>query len=272
MQVAAVVGLLWVLATVASAQEAPEGPAPAGAAEAEAASEAEMAAADTVAREHFRIGKTLYEAGRFEQAGEEFHEAYRLSGRSQLLYNVYVAYRDANDFPKAIEALRQYLEEVEEAPDQITLRARLKAMEVAEAERQAHRAAAEAAGRADAEAAAQPDTRTEIERSWVPDVLMYGGAALVLASVGTGIATLSTRNDLDKACNDDKLCPPEEGGKVDKGQALALTTDVLLFSGLAVAATGLVLRLTGALDKEREVPVAFGCGPSGCGALVRGRF
>src|SRR6185369_8430840 len=49
--------------------------------------------------------------GRFRDSATEFQAAYDLSHRSQLLYNVYLAWRDAGDVPASTEALRRYLPE-----------------------------------------------------------------------------------------------------------------------------------------------------------------
>ena len=47
------------------------------------------------ARAHFQLGRTLYDGGRFEEAAREFVQAYELSHRAQLLYNIFLAWRDA---------------------------------------------------------------------------------------------------------------------------------------------------------------------------------
>jgi tetratricopeptide (TPR) repeat protein len=224
-----------------------------------------MEAADVDARTHFQVGQTLYEAGRFEQAGEEFLEAYRLSKRPQLLYNAYVAHRDANNFPKAIEALRAYLEADPDVPDRINLRARLKSMEDTVAQLKA----AEAAEAARQEAAPEPEIA--VRRSWVPTAMMAGGAGLVAASIGTGVATMKKTDDLD-GVRFGGNCPASQDANVSRARGLAVATDVLLFTGLAAGVTGLVLRLTGALDEEYEVPVAMGCHARGCGLSFHGRF
>lgn len=52
--------------------------------------------ADEQARAHFRVGQSMYDAGRFAEAAHEFEEAFRLSQRSELLFNAYVAFRDAD--------------------------------------------------------------------------------------------------------------------------------------------------------------------------------
>src|SRR5262245_31875642 len=64
------------------------------------------------ARESFNRGRIHYENGEFEAAALAFEEAYGLSGRHALLYNLYLAYRDANNQEKAAEALKNYLDRV----------------------------------------------------------------------------------------------------------------------------------------------------------------
>ena len=50
---------------------------------------------DEAARRHFRLGQAYYQNGQFPEAAAEFEQAYQLSGRPQLLYNIYLAHRDA---------------------------------------------------------------------------------------------------------------------------------------------------------------------------------
>src|ERR1700755_2827158 len=57
--------------------------------------------AEEQARAHFRLARAYYDNGDFAQAGIEFEEAYRISQRAALLYNIYLAHRDANDTRKA---------------------------------------------------------------------------------------------------------------------------------------------------------------------------
>jgi tetratricopeptide (TPR) repeat protein len=219
--------------------------------------EAQMNTLDDEARERFELGRTFYEAGRFSQAAEEFAEAYRLSQRPQLLYNLYVAYRDAGKWPEATEALRGYLDKVPDAPDRITLRARLKSME----EQVARQKESDARAEAERKRNEQAQPALEPQRSVVPWVLMGSGGALLVGSVITGVLAGGKASDLDDACeNGGKLCPEAQRDDVKSLRTLAVTTDVLWALGAAVAVTGLVLRLTGALDTKAERRVAANVG------------
>jgi tetratricopeptide (TPR) repeat protein len=255
-----------------AAAQAPEGAPPAEAAaplpssSATPSDEAQMMnTLDDEARKRFELGRTFYEAGRFREAAEEFTEAYRLSRRPALLYNIYVANRDAGRWQEATDALRGYLEQVPDAPDAITLRARLVSLEEQlalqkerdtrlEAERQ----------RADARPAAAP---SEPRRSVVPWVLMGSGGALIVGSIVTGVLAAGKASDLDDVCQrDGTLCPEAARGDVESLRALAVTTDVLWAVGAAALVTGLVLRLTRVLDERAPSPVTAGVSATKSGA------
>lgn len=239
------------------------------------AQEAEQASAvsamDEEARQHFQIGKSLYDAGRFAEAATEFEQAYKKSKRPQLLYNLYVAQRDASNWAFAVEALRGYLEAVPDAPDRINLRARLKSMEDAASRDAGLRQAAEAQS-AQQQAPASPQTRTETVHSRVPWGLMGAGVALLVGGGVTGILTKGKTDDLAANC-EQSVCPPEQSSNIDSAKGLAITTDLLLGVGVVTAGVGAVLYFTGALDAERQAPVAnLSCGPRGCAATLTGRF
>jgi tetratricopeptide (TPR) repeat protein len=240
---------------------------------AKAPSDAEqMRSLDEEARERFELGRSLYNAGRFQQAAEEFGEAYKLSGRPQLLYNLYVANRDAANWEPAIDALRGYLDKVPDAPDAVNLRARLASLELQAAQQKQQReeqALAEAALRKNQ----RPATRLEKTRSIVPYVLLGSGGALLVGSIITGVMAKSKAGDLDKVCaQGGSVCPSWQKGDVDSTRTLAITTDVLWSVGAATAITGAVLWFTGKLDSEREVPVALNVTPHGVSSSLTVRY
>ena len=97
-----VLGVTLLLAcAVARAQPAPTTPAPTPTA-------APSEDVD-IAKAHFNTGSVDYEHGRFTEAAHEFEEAYRLSGRAPLLYNVGKSYDGANDFAHALDAYQRFL-------------------------------------------------------------------------------------------------------------------------------------------------------------------
>lgn len=62
-----------------------------------------------IAKAHFNTGEAYYEHGRFADAAHEFEEAYRLSQKAPLLYNVGKSYDGANDFARALDAYQRFL-------------------------------------------------------------------------------------------------------------------------------------------------------------------
>ncbi len=274
----AIVCVLGLCPSALAQADASQGQLDPAAAQAAHAAEQEQAmqASDQAARSRFNVGKALLDAGRFAEAAREFEEAYRLSGRPQLLYNLYVAHRDAGNTPKALEALRSYLLSVPDAPDRVNLHAKLQSLEEQERHRieqeEATRRANEEAAQAKAEAAKR--TRTVIDKSPVPMILMASGGALVAASIGTGVAALNKSSELEDKCFDDTACPAAQQGNIDKNRKLSITTDVLWSVGGAALVTGFVLWVTGTLDTRREVPItpSLALSPSSVSATLSRRF
>ena len=269
--------VLWMGVPAFAQQEAPSDQMDPAAAQAAHAAEQEkaMLAADKEARSHFNVGKALLDSGRFAEAAEEFDKAYRLSGRPQLLYNLYVAHRDAGNTPKAVEALRAYLKSVPDAPDRVNLQAKLDSLEEQEKHRieqeEATRRANEEAALAKAEAAKR--TRTVVDKSPVPWILMGSGTALLAASIGTGVAALNKSSELEDNCFSATACPSSQKGNIDKAQSLSITTDVLWGVGGAAVVTGFVLWVTGTLDTKREVPItSVAVAPGAVSATLTKRF
>jgi tetratricopeptide (TPR) repeat protein len=247
------------------------------------------------AREAFERGRIHYDNGDFARASTAFEEAYRLSGREGLLYNLYLAYRDANQQEKAAEALRNYLAKVEVIENRAQLESRLKALDAGIAQRKADEAkeaeqqkqaeqqraqheqeiAAHKAAAAQSTPAAAP---VDEEKKWwaTPVIVMGAGGALMVGSLATGLMANSKQKELKDGCPSGKNCDPDLKSKADSGKTLALVTDVLLFGGLATAVVGGVLML---LKKPKNQPSAkdtpqanVSCTRVGCSGSVSLRF
>ena len=70
-----------------------------------------------LAKAHFHTGEIYYDRGRFPDAAREFEEAYRLSNRAELLYNMGKSYDGAGDYARALAAYRRWLAQVKEGAD-----------------------------------------------------------------------------------------------------------------------------------------------------------
>lgn len=235
---------------------------------------------DERARAHFDVGRTLYDAGRFKEAAEEWEKAHALSGRSELLYNIYVAYRDASNTAQAVSALERYLaSDAVPADQRINLEARLEALREAQRAEATPTAAPAAEPMPAAEPAAAPapapsEPEPPPEPSIVPYVLVGVGGALVVGGVVTGIVASGKVSDLEKSCPDDR-CPPGFALDEERSDArlFATLTDVLLVGGVVVAGVGAGLLLFGGDGEEASASsprAALACMPGGCFASVTG--
>lgn len=242
---------------------------------------------DAAAKAQFDLGRQHYEAGRFLEAATAFAEAYRISQKSALLYNLYLAYRDANDTPNAAVALRGYLEKTKEVENRPLLEAKLASMEqslrpvptMQPAPVPAKPAVAPAPQEAAPPTEPGPDEATEPEEppektDLVPLILMGTGGAMVIGSVVTGVMVGSAQSDLEDKCPTKMACDASLEDTQSRGKTLAIVTDVLLFGGLAVGGTGAVLFvLDGSKESSSSAPSAsLACIPGACGASVRGTF
>ena len=255
------------------------------------------------ARSHFRVGQLMYGEGRFDEAASEFDRAYELSGRPQLLYNAFLAHRDAGHVAEAVDRLRQYLEQSPEAGDRATLEQRLAAMEetLEQQRREASMSAEERAAleaerariareaeqhRRDAERLREDRERESQRRNPTPVIILGTGAGILVGGVIMGVVAQTTSlSELDDNCTNGVCVSGFPLDRVrDEARRRTLTTDVLLGVGGATAVTGLVLLLVqrrryaadddadGASASARRTDVAGGCGPMGCNMNVQVTF
>ncbi len=231
------------------------------------------------AEAHFGRGTALHRQGRFAEAAEEFLVAWRLSHSTELLYNAYVAYRDAADTRRAADALREYLAVEPRARNRPMLQAQLAAMEAQ------LRAAAPTPAPGPAAVVAPTPAPTPspvvvvrrpppVERPRrsiaLPVALIAGGGAAIVAGAVLGVTVLSTEHDLAAACVN-RACDPSLRAEADSGRTRAAVTDVLLGVGLASAAAGVIVLLTSHGDPSGPV-VGAACAPGGCAARLQVTF
>lgn len=214
------------------------------------------------ARELFEQGEAAYEEGRYEEAISAFEQAYGLSARPLLLYNIANAQERLGLLREALENLRVYRDDApeEEIPvlerrirgleDRVARQEREETARRADQERIA-RTAAEAAAAAtlrDGRLAAGPDGPPPPVLGWT---LTIGGAALVAAGVVFGVLALGARSDASALCTDvgeSTFCPISAASALSSDGTYSLLADLGVIAGAAAAAFGIYL----VLKHERE--------------------
>ncbi|RLB50682.1 MAG: hypothetical protein DRJ42_18375 [Deltaproteobacteria bacterium] len=251
----------------------------------------ESAIDDQAAREFFTSGSNLYSLGRYHDAALQFQQAYDLSERPALLYNIYLAHRDASEHAEAAVALRLYLEATPDADNHAALTVRLENLERGLAEQEASRvSAATAAEEAVRQEQAERERREAEERALaeddkniIPWIIAASGGAVMAVGVVTGIIALGLASSLDENCEPAvdgvRFCPSDPSLELENKQSalstFAVMTDIFLIGGGVIAAVGLtwgLVRLGGAEDDEDAPTVSAMCGPTGCGASMRMGF
>lgn len=222
-------------------------------------------ATEAHAKELFAKGDGAYAEGRYEEALASFQEAYTLSGRPQLLFNVSNALERLGRYAEAVDALEKYLasgkarersvvrkrlanlkKRVEEQNKEKELRE--KEEEEREAKLAAERKKAEAERAERAPLATEPTRPPPEGPSRVLPVVLIGTGAAALAAGGVfGLLTLSARNDVSNGCTSGasgNLCSGDARSAIDRDKTFGLVTDIALASGIVLAGVGIYLLVT----------------------------
>lgn len=209
-----------------------------------------------------------FEAGRYEQAVENFERAYALDGNVNNLFNIGRVYEEAGDLPAAIDYYTRFLEQPGVSLEY--REATLERLEVLERTLEATRKDGrdDAATKGDGGAseppppgvegedddddetpppiddAAQARARKQRVAGWA--VLGVGGVALVAGGAIAGV-TASTASALA-----DETDPSTRADLALRGQSLAPAADALLISGGTLALVGLVVALTAKRERSAK--------------------
>ena len=240
-----------------------------------------------IAREHFRRGRQLHDAGQYLEAADAYLEAYRHFPAPAFLYNAGQVFRLAGEVEQALEHYRRYVELEPSGEGADNARGFIAELEAALAERarqEETRRAEEA--REQEEARGQPDPGpTEPPAPIGPvvpprDAPARPGRGLVIAgaaTAGAGVVALglaavfgaraSSRSD--ELSDHRGPWGPEQRELYDSGQSAETAMTISLAIGGAALATGSVLYLLGN-RKNREASVALT--PTASGAALVGRF
>lgn len=209
------------------------------------------------ARARFERAEAHYEAGDYALALEGYERAYEILrevGHPNAPLVIYNVARSNERLGRVRVALEQFERFLVDAPSDTPYRD------------DATRHAADLRRRLELERADAPSGGGPSVAGVV--VLAVGGAAAVAGAILAGVAW--SESEAARAGCEGTRCPPQARAGLEGAQELALAADVLLFGGLAVAATGALLLIL--LDGDGGAEASVACGPTGCGASIRGRF
>lgn len=242
------------------AQGAPEGPTPADL---------------QTARRHFDLGVMSYTGGNFAAARIHFEDAYRLSHKPDLLFNLARTAERMGRPGDAILYLERYLLVRPDAPDAATIRAQIEAL----------RAKGAAPPRPQIGVAVplqRPTASAAPGGSRVPPAgalgLLCGGAALLILGGGLGGGAMAAARAIDDPGNDGRFFTPDLQDIERRGQSLASAAIAFDVLGGAAIAAGLAWTIGWAVRRARPdegQPLRILWAPTGSPAglglgLVRG--
>lgn len=255
---------------------------------------------DEAARITFQRARAAFDAGDYETALSRFRQAYELSPRPQLLYNIAATLDRLRRDVEAVAALRAFLEASPETPDRVEIEARIRVLdgiiqqredqENATREAEEQRAADEARRQAEAEAAAAAEEERRRQAAEQPEpssglhpaiAISVGGAALVAGGliVWSGLDASSRNDTFTEYANATPASPAArvEGQRLyDQTRSAEKRTNALI--GVAAAlgvAAGVLFVFTdfgGGDDEEDGVVLRGGASPQGGSMVLEGTF
>ncbi len=196
---------------------------------------------DERAKAHFLAGQSYYEQASYTDALREFNEAYRISKRPALLYNIARCHEALEQYADAVKMLEAYLDQDPTTSDREAVQTRIANLKEREAaQEKAQKAAAEAAKPPPTPAPQPPPTPAPHRKRLATWIVGGVGVAALAAALGTGVASQVDYNDLSSKCTGGS-CDPSLQSKINTGKKLAVATDVLWPVGAACVAAGVVL-------------------------------
>jgi tetratricopeptide (TPR) repeat protein len=215
-----------------------------------------------------------FDAGDFAGAVAAFEEAYALDPQPRFLFNIGRIHEEAGEIDLAIEHYRRFvrqpgveLEQRDRASQRIEVLSRIKSTM---SDTPPPRPVTDAAPPTTDVPPPDDDPRRPGRGIRNAGIALLGvGAGLLLGGVVTGLLAQRTSNDLD-----DEDEPARRRDLVDRGEGLAVGTDVLIGVGAALAVTGTVLTAVGAVRMRgaSRGRVSASVGPRSFGIGYAARF
>jgi tetratricopeptide (TPR) repeat protein len=228
------------------------------------------------AKQHFKQGKALQDAGKYDDAVAEYRAAYDLDQRPEMLFNIAQVYRLGNHKQPAIDYYQQYLAAQPDGPG-----AREARQWIAELARQIEADRPLPSEPAKPEPPpivplssppprSEPEPRALTATRSSPQLRITGLATAGAGAIALGFGVvfgIKARSAADTISNHQGLWTDDERHTFEDGQRANRTMIIGYVAGGALVATGGVLYYLGA--RTHVVPVT---GVRTAGLAVQGRF
>jgi tetratricopeptide (TPR) repeat protein len=205
------------------------------------AQEDSPATADERARVLFENGRYLFENGRYEEAIIAWEEAYELSHRHKLLFNIASAQERLGLSREALDTLYQY--RIYAEPDELdALESRLISLKSRIAEESVLATTTQAPSSLAAATPLPSPTRSR------GIGLTTGGTLLMGAGVALGLSARNTRRLAEEGCSEGSsgfICTDDVSDLVNRQQRLAMGADAAMLLGLGTTAGGVFFLVDG---------------------------
>jgi tetratricopeptide (TPR) repeat protein len=230
-----------------------------------AASARAMTEEEERAKAHFLAGQSYYDQASYADALREFSEAYRISKRPALLYNIARCHEALDQYTDAVQMLERFLQEDPKTADRPAIETRIANLKGRQPVKRVHPEVepshvnppplTQTLTQTPTPTQTQTQTTAHRKRLWT-FVVGGVGAGLLAAALGTGVASQLDYNSLGNSCGSNR-CNPSQQADIDRGKSLAIATDVLWPVGAAAVGVGVVLFFVeGRRERERGVAVA----------------
>lgn len=240
---------------------------------------------DEAARLTFESAREAFVAGDYETALARFRQAHQLSPRPGLLYNIAQTLDRLRRDEETVDALREYLDAMPNAPNRSEVEARIRVLEDAIARRQ--EAQPDPPPDDPVETTTTSSTAQTTETGATGDdggigilhpaiFLAVGGLALVGGglAIWAGLETLSLNDQYNESQD-----PTEVQRLYDDASTFQTLTNVFIFSSAGLAAVAVVCAiltdwdaLGGGGDASASLRPSFGVGPTGGQVGLEGSF
>ncbi len=216
---------------------------------------------DARARELYGNGVILYEEGRYSDALLAWEEAYRLSGRHVLLFNMANAMERDGQYGRALETLNRY-RAYAPADERETLDRRIRNLEqrIRELPLPLPDPVPDPRTVVPDDPVATPAPPTAEGASAAPWLMLGGGAALVANGAFFGLRAVAAREEAGASCTvgeSDLICQQGAGSALRQDAVSSIVADVSFVLGTGLGLGGVVLLARDGQDVSAPV-LGFG--------------